>query len=90
MALRNQPMKRILAAIAVLVTAALPLAALSVFSITAAAAARFVAGTELPFATLAEELLAGLDASAAARAWPARRQLRRASPPRATRDSRSP
>ena len=66
MALRNQPVRLALAAIAVLVTAALPLAALSVFSITAAAAARFAQTTELPFATLAEEILAGLDASAAA------------------------
>ncbi len=75
MAHRNQPAKRILrralAAIAVLVTAslplaALPLAALSVFSATAAVAARSAQRTEPPFATLAEEILAGLDASAAA------------------------
>ena len=67
MAHRNEPVRMALAAIAVLVTAALPLAALPVFSVTVAAAARFVARTEPPFATLAEEILAGLDASAAAR-----------------------
>lgn len=67
MALRNQPVRMALAAIAVLATAALSLAALSVFSAPAAAAAHFVARTEPPFATLAEEILAGLDASAAAR-----------------------
>ncbi len=75
MAHRNQPAKRILrralAAITVLVTAslplaALPLAALSVFSAAAAVAARSAQRTEPPFATLAEEILAGLDASAAA------------------------
>ncbi len=67
MAHRNEPVRMALVAIAVLVTAALPLAALSVFSVPAAAAARFVARTEPPFATLAEEILAGLDAAAAAR-----------------------